>query len=179
VFERKSTNVFKPWKPVLAIVTVDNYLHVFDLPSSNTKAATAATAAAAAVAAQEAFESLVAKPETVGRATGALPLDSTTTNLFPTDKESGKKTLGMVSPSLTFNLAHCDAHFKNASSVKDMSFEIVEVGVRGGGPSTGLKKVFKDLAHKRVVAFKGRNKEEMTEWCKIVDALNPAAVGAK
>jgi hypothetical protein len=40
VLLRKSTNVFKPWKPVLAVLTVDNYLHIFDLPTSKTITAT-------------------------------------------------------------------------------------------------------------------------------------------
>ncbi len=183
MFERKNTNVFKPWKPVLAILTLDNYLHVFDLPSSRSKAATAATATAAAAAAQEAFESLVAKPETVGRASGALPLASPTTNLFPTDNEGGKQPLGIVSPSMTFNLDLCEAHFKDARSVKDMSFDIVEVGVRGGG-SMSLQRVFKDLTNKQVVTLKGRDKAEMTEWCNVFHTLKrmkcvDAAVGAR
>jgi hypothetical protein len=29
---RKSNNVFKPWKPVVAVLTVDGYLHIFDIP---------------------------------------------------------------------------------------------------------------------------------------------------
>jgi hypothetical protein len=40
VLFRKSTNVFRPWKPVLAVLTVDNYLHLFDLPASKTVTAT-------------------------------------------------------------------------------------------------------------------------------------------
>ena len=47
-----------------------------------------------------------------------------------------------------------------------------------------LQRVFKDLTNKQVVTLKGRDKAEMTEWCKFVHALNrmncvDAAVGAR
>ncbi|GAB5035742.1 Hypothetical protein NocV09_02900490 [Nannochloropsis oceanica] len=181
VFERKNNNVFMPWKPVLAVLTVDNYLHIFDLPSCRNKATTAATATAAAAAAQEAFESLVAKPETVSRASCAIPLASPTTNLFHKENEGGG--IGIVSPSKSFNLDICDAHFKDAKSVRDLSFDIIEAGVRAGG-GMGLQGVVKDLANKQVVTLKGRDKAEMTEWCNVFHTLKrmkcvDAAVGAR
>lgn len=33
---RKTSNVFKPWKLSLAVVTIDHYLHLFDLPAHAT-----------------------------------------------------------------------------------------------------------------------------------------------
>ena len=165
LFERKSTNVFKPWKPVLAILTVDNYLHVFDLPAFKGTA-------------EESFEALIAKPESLARALGQT-ISAHTTMVFP-DKEAGKKTLGMVSPHLTFNLAHCEAHYKAAALARDTSFEVVEHPA--GNTHKTIKKVFKDLGTRKVT-FKGKSKEEMATWCKLVDNVGLAAfaavVGAK
>lgn len=82
ILHRKSTNVFKPWKPVLAVLTVDNYLHIFDLPANKTFTSSAAN--------DEVFDSLVALPDSVHKAAGQ-PL-SPRTVVFP-DKDSNKKML--------------------------------------------------------------------------------------
>lgn len=73
------------------------------------------------------------------KASGLPP--SPKTIVFPTDKDAvgGKKAaLANVKPDLSLNLVLCEAHFKTAASVKDMSFEVAEQSVE-----KGIKKVFK------------------------------------
>lgn len=88
VLLRKSTNVFKPWKPVLAVLTVDNFLHLFDIPQSS---ATAGITLGSST--QEAMSALLPRPDSVNKASG-LPVSPRT--LVGREKDSNKKTLGAL-----------------------------------------------------------------------------------
>lgn len=84
VLLRKSTNVFKPWKPVLAILTVDNFLHLFDVPQT-------AASVALGSSAREAMSALVPRPDSVNKASG-LPVSPR--SLVTNQKDAQKKALG-------------------------------------------------------------------------------------
>lgn len=97
VLLRKSTNVFKPWKPVLAVLTVDNFLHLFDIPQSS---ATAGIALGSST--QEAMNALLPRPDSVNKASG-LPVSPRT--LVGREKDSNKKTLSALSRPLSSSAA--------------------------------------------------------------------------
>ncbi|EWM20920.1 hypothetical protein Naga_100061g18 [Nannochloropsis gaditana] len=183
IFEQKSTNVFTCKRHVLAVMTIDSYLHIFDLPQVSIRSQTVA-ANTASPAAQAALYGLIKRPDHVSRAVGHTSSVISSNAVFTSDKEGTLKTLDLVSPRLTLNLAQCEAYVKGAASKKDTCLEIVEVGAGLG--SKGFKKVLEGLAHRRVVVLKGNTQEELEDWCGVIDACkrmsragSPAVVGAR
>eukprot|EP00904_Undaria_pinnatifida_P012978 jgi/Undpi1/8810/HiC_scaffold_25.g11272.m1 len=144
---REKMLVSSRWPLVLAILTHDSYLLLFDVPKggpAHKKQLHARTA--------EAFAELVPKPE----------VDAMAVELGKHKDGKGVDSGGLpVPPSVAIDLSACQVAFK-PDGKSDATFEITEVK-----PARGMKGVFKDYEETKFT-LRGRSQEAMVDWvCEI------------
>lgn len=144
---REKMLVSSRWPLVLAILTHDSYLLLFDVPKggpAHKKKLNARTA--------EAFAELVPKPE----------VDAMAVELGKHKDGKGVDSGGLpVPPSVSIDLSACQVAFK-PDGKSDATFEITEVK-----PARGVKGVFKDYEETKFT-LRGRSQEAMVDWvCEI------------
>eukprot|EP00752_Nemacystus_decipiens_P005662 g5124.t1 len=144
---REKVMIASRWHLVLAILTHDSYLLLFDVPkgsAAHKKQLNARTT--------EAFAELVPKPE-VGELAAELG-----------KRKDGKgiDSGGLpVPPTVAVDLSACQVAFK-PDGKSDATFEITEIK-----PTTGVRTVFKDYEETKFT-LRGRSQEAMVDWvCEI------------
>jgi len=142
VVEKRTTGMMATWKISLAVVTVDSFLHLFDIPSS-LKVTCSSTS-------EVAFYALV--PPVTAPNEDTIKSSSTSPTI--------KKWNVNLSPAESFVLQNCKIAFKDDS--KNSAFEIVETIL-----NTGAAKVFgKIYTRKLFLRTKSRN-----ETVELIDLL--------
>ena len=142
VVERKSTVMITSWKLCLAIITVDNFLHLFDLPSGKVTLGSAP---------EVAFQMLVPKVE--------LPSADVT--------KSRKATL----PTTNFIRGWCDALTPSESLVLSnctisqpkLARDATTFDIQEAVFNTGASKMFSKTAMKKIT-LRTMNKKETQDW---------------
>ncbi|CAM9373980.1 unnamed protein product [Ectocarpus fasciculatus] len=144
---REKAMIASRWTLVLAILTHDSYLLLFDVPKG-----TAAHKKQLNARTSEAFAELVPKPEV-----GAMAVE-----LGKHKDGKGIDSGGLpVPPSVAIDLSACQVSFK-PDGKSDATFEITEIK-----PTRGVKTVFKDFEETKFT-LRGRSQEAMVDWvCEI------------
>ncbi len=147
VIERKKDGLMGGWRPVLAVVTADNFLHLFDVPP--------ALKASRGAAPEVAFQHLIP------------PVDVPTHEDFDRDVRKGRKAPsstgdvkrdwhGIVAPAESYVLPNCKIEY--APRVGDDVFEIAETVF-----NTGASKVFSRTSTRKVT-LRSVNQQECVDW---------------
>ncbi|CAM9179397.1 unnamed protein product [Scytosiphon promiscuus] len=144
---REKVMIASRWTLVLAILTHDSYLLLFDMPKGS-----AAHKKQLSARTTEAFSELVPKPEV-----GAMAVE-----LGKHKDGKGIDSGGLpVPPSVAIDLSACQVNFK-PDGKSDATFEITEIK-----PTRGVKTVFKNFEETKFT-LRGRSQEAMVDWvCEI------------
>lgn len=142
----ESLPLLKRWRPTLAVLTVDNVLHLFDLPPG---AGAAADKALLGLAPKEAFRALVPQPlDSKGRV------------------KKGKEA-ERIRPTASLALKRSNARFRPEEG--DGAFDVTE-----STAIVGFTKVFKSHETRRVT-LRARSQAAMVDWCVIVNGEEHSA----
>lgn len=135
----ESLPLLKRWRPTLAVLTVDNVLHLFDLPPG----AAADNKAPFGLSSKEAFRALVPQPlDSKGRV------------------KKGKEA-ERIRPTASLALDRSKARFRPEEG--DGAFDVTE-----STASVGIAKVFKSHETRRVT-LRAQSQAAMVDWCVIVN----------
>jgi hypothetical protein len=147
VIEKRKEGMMGGWKPALALVTADNFLHIFEIPS--------AAKVQSGSAPEVAFNSLipdvevpeVADVEALLKRGKALPTNP---------REVVRDWHNLMHPTMSVNLPNTKIAFLPKSS--DSAFEIEET-VKNHGASAMFSKT-----SKRKIVLRAVSQEEAVDW---------------
>jgi hypothetical protein len=139
----ESLPLLKRWRPTLAVLTVDNVLHLFDLPPGAGSSSAGAAADNLRLCPKEAFRALVPQPlDSKGRV------------------KKGREA-ERIRPTASLALDRSKARFRPEEG--DGAFDVTE-----STASVGIAKVFKSH-NMRCVTLRAQSQAKMVDWCVIVN----------
>lgn len=150
----ESLPLLKRWRPTLAVLTVDNVLHLFALPPPQQTGSSSAGAAAD----NEALFRL--SPKEAFRALVPQPLDSK-------GRVKKGREAERIRPTASLALDRSKARFRPEEG--DGAFDVTE-----STASVGISRMFKSQ-ETRKVTLRAQSQAKMVDWCVIVNGEEHAA----